>query len=531
MKNFLFYKKTACLALFFVIAVPSNMAAATSWFNASALAVIQKSKELWNKVPQNAFVYGLGGAAVLGAIYYLYRQRAQQAKPPVGNVADWGQFRGRIGVQPAPSLVSKQSFGTPISLPVPPLKLMGVGTQQSSLMTPQSSIMPSPHVPEFLEDVEVRQGPAPALSASLPIQSSDVETPLNLFASIIPIEEQIEIVRARRLAQTPSIAELENALEKALEEHGKDWLGNSIYGERKDEIKRWMRLGALINARADQEKEPNFKLGLSPNEEVRALMWYYYAIAAFRGEDFEEGAFQIRDIKGNIYNLLLKKAKARPSSHLKEYYAVTGDSYTHYGFDVTDLPPNAKKTVLFGWINKPEKRLFIKPENFGVNGLDILAHAFEFVIAQLSKLFTPGSDDSPIYRKERVPSDLRALFKNVVKQKYPEQADQMIKEANGRGIGYIYQMVQKMVLEKKLNGDDQLVKYLKEYASRNPDLRIGREVIIDMNHLDAQLKPEDLKQLEKEFEQPLEQEVLEFNPMTITEEPLHEADFEIINPD
>ncbi|MBA3724851.1 MAG: hypothetical protein H0W89_08325, partial [Candidatus Levybacteria bacterium] len=227
-------------------------------------------------------------------------------------------------------------------------------------------------------------------------------------------------------------------------------------------------------------------------------LWALMAIAKEKGEEFEEGSFICKDENGickdengickdetgNLTTFLIALASTRPSSHLKGVA-----SAQHYGIDVVPTEhyflPEHKRHVLLASIYTPElgRRIFIKPENFGVStSFDALGHAVEY-IQSLGRKMNPslfGSDDAENYRKERVPQDLLKEFKDILNDLDEDVTP--YNDAKKFGVSAMYKFTKERIGTNHLSHSvtDKMKQFqIKLEGMGNPEVRIGREVIID----------------------------------------------------
>ncbi len=269
-------------------------------------------------------------------------------------------------------------------------------------------------------------------------------------------------------------------------------------------------------------------------ESIIALMWYLFSTAINKDQGYIEGSFIIRDYNGKVFNFLMDYAKkvnktltgsikdsistdnpfayARLSSHFKQYQ----NKYKVYGIDIrkgaqgSALPllPAEKRHILFNQI-EDGKTTFIKMENYGVYGLleGTIPHTKEFIIAQAKKIptlrtqFGLGSDDDPLYRKERIPADFINKIKEILtKANYPKQIQQIIEtKVNQDGIqaiseNYIEKNNQiffpETVNKQAQQAFKQEIQKLRAQLTKEYDhlnYRYGREVILTPRELYSSL--------------------------------------------
>jgi len=185
------------------------------------------------------------------------------------------------------------------------------------------------------------------------------------------------------------------------------------------------------------------KPGAGYLKRIVQLVWCLYQITLEKDQNFAEGTFVFQDPGFNIYNYLLgyvKKVKAggcaysRKSSH----YELEQEKYgkKHYGIDIIKTSDNLslptfpiKRHILFGCIGEGCK-VFLKPETHGLEGfVSVIRHGISFGQAQGRKIApgTFGSDDSPLYRKERIPKVFIARCKEILEGSSSSDSPKIIK--------------------------------------------------------------------------------------------------------
>ncbi len=275
-------------------------------------------------------------------------------------------------------------------------------------------------------------------------------------------------------------------------------------------------LGATLNhALIAGDQQTVTLLSQEHPKAVRALIWYYYALACGKQQFFEEGTFIIAHPQAPLILNFINKdtiksalpalyrvdnAYERISSHFDKYMKWAGIKEQHYGIDISHLP-TGKQTLLFGHVNRDKNIIFIKPENHGTNTVtDLAHHAKGYAESVQTKTMAslnggPSGDDAPEFRKERVPTEILNRFKilndNVLMLELiiPADHEQRYREAQARGISYMYQVVEQYVRgldkEPELQVQAQkLLEMMREYD--HLDLRFGREVILtqaELNYL------------------------------------------------
>ncbi|MCX5924798.1 MAG: hypothetical protein NT124_00665 [Candidatus Dependentiae bacterium] len=164
----------------------------------------------------------------------------------------------------------------------------------------------------------------------------------------------------------------------------------------------------------------NGRVPAQTEENLRAIIWSLFAIAAQKGQSFDEGTFVIEDQNNYLYRWLatFPGAKQRLATHFQEYPGIT-----YYGLNIKNLPHN-HTTLLCGSFthNANNKQyVFIKPELHGVeewgewasHGVGLFQSKARKHIPGAQALF--GSDDQEGWRKERVPSAISNLFGTIIK--------------------------------------------------------------------------------------------------------------------
>lgn len=246
-----------------------------------------------------------------------------------------------------------------------------------------------------------------------------------------------------------------------------------------------------FNVGSHDMPRPINKLGDVPFvQSVIDVVWYFYQLAKNKEQVFEEGAFIVHDPGFKLFKRLheyvclcdsspeVEKytsecyAYCRKSSHLTEYYKATGQpKQLHYGIytnlkGVDPLPAN-KHHILFGIADAQRELLFIKPENAGLSLTEVAQHGRELLHSIAVKAAGSAYDDSPNFRKERVPRVVQDVFK--------QNATAVDKTQVGRGIQYLVE------LGHSLNQQNQALRDQADVCCASYDhipLRIGREVII-----------------------------------------------------
>lgn len=186
--------------------------------------------------------------------------------------------------------------------------------------------------------------------------------------------------------------------------------------------------------------------GCSPSQdpeisqiELASLSWYLMDIAIQKGEGYIQGAFLIEDPEKKLYQFLCDSpgyaCGMRKSSHFKDRspkdtgpFSYIVKSSVQHGVDVINGKlPSDKRTILFGMVENapflkemiPDTVLFFKPENFSAfvttaRGYDAAHHTLEYGVSAYNKAMSPGSDDLPTMRKERIPSEMVKDFGKII---------------------------------------------------------------------------------------------------------------------
>ena len=145
--------------------------------------------------------------------------------------------------------------------------------------------------------------------------------------------------------------------------------------------------------------------------------------------------------------------------------------------------PAEKRTILFGLITLftiASKVLFFKPENFSPflttsHGYDASGHLFELGRSQYLKATSPGADEQPGMRKERVPDDAKEAFQELIKHLRNDiiryrpmlnhlllvDLDRTIEDANIWGISYMHRFVAH-IEQQRASDLDQTLSLLKK---------------------------------------------------------------------
>lgn len=259
------------------------------------------------------------------------------------------------------------------------------------------------------------------------------------------------------------------SISDALIKNGKEFLSHLLYADTEE-------LESIIS---DVKKKGEGA------QRYAEILWVLMDIAHAKNEEFEEGTFICKDENGNLGHFLTAFATPRISSHLKG----VGEKQ-HYGMDVHPTQKYSlfhdKRHVLTIPIDQPSlggKRVMVKPENFGTTtSSDLMWHAVEYV-ESLGRKMSPGvfgSDDAENYRKERVPQNLLKEYKAILDA---VQSDSVpLEEAKKFGVSSMYRSIKEIIVRNHLSPElsAQVTDFRDKLAKMgNPEVRIGREVIVD----------------------------------------------------
>jgi hypothetical protein len=299
-----------------------------------------------------------------------------------------------------------------------------------------------------------------------------------------------------------------------------------------DDREELLLLGAACNhALITNNEEVINILAQDHPHAVRALIWYYYALAAGKEQTFEEGTFLIVHPRAQaIIDFLnrnphtqfisfeflnykitfpswfsVPEGYERISSHFGKFMELNDEHEQHYGLDIDDLP-TAKQTILFGHVDKNENMIFIKPESHGTFSIkDYVAHGASYLVSLGVKIIAavtsgPSHDDDPKFRKERIPVAMLRSF-NILTQELlnrdkisPDQANHLNATARARGIAFMHEEVTRMIPEFAFDPVIQaqaleLINEMSPYDHKNH--RFGREVILAKRELEAFVTQDD----------------------------------------
>ncbi|KAM0254889.1 hypothetical protein ACHAQJ_006326 [Trichoderma viride] len=154
-------------------------------------------------------------------------------------------------------------------------------------------------------------------------------------------------------------------------------------------------------------------------QQVVGIIWYLTALAVERSQGFLSGAFLCLDPHGRLSAFFLAVGTPRNSSHLRRHSlpGCTG------GVDLRvdgAWPPlaNGHRHVLFTTIVNDKRRgtcLFLKPEPYGVSGLQSFVQHSGRYVRSLARRFRFGGNDRVGMRKERIPDHFVKAFAEAVR--------------------------------------------------------------------------------------------------------------------
>lgn len=258
-------------------------------------------------------------------------------------------------------------------------------------------------------------------------------------------------------------------------------------------------------------------------QSIVAMMWYLYSQAISKDQGFTEGAFVIEDKDFKIYNFLMGyvkkvnpsitgtiKDKARTSadnpfaySRVSSHYKLEQKTHRQYGIDIRldknsealPLLPIGKRHLVFGIIDQARNLIYLKPENYGIYSFyEKAMHGKEFIVARGVKLLPSmknilsdplyksfeeyiGTDDDPLYRKERVPQEFIVEFEKIINQqcRSKKNAQKIIREAIQKGIKRVFAIKPAIIMADLRQQLDAQFDYLY--------YRTGREIILTHDEL------------------------------------------------
>jgi len=249
------------------------------------------------------------------------------------------------------------------------------------------------------------------------------------------------------------------------------------------------------------------------NEEkkvVASIMNCLFERAKAKGHEFQEGTYMVEDPDQKLFNCLkeLRGTYNRVSSHsMGEHMS------PHYGFDINQglFQPSDKRHVLFFSTRQSGKyRLFMKPENYGMEKWnDFAHHAIEYLESVLKRCsIIENNPTQEIHRKERtkylpkeVQEECQACIKLITDSKIETTNDHLAgsgflmietpttanKRFEKQGIGYLIQIFDK----NKVTQSQEISKCLaslEESLERhgynlNEEARVAMEVILTQEEL------------------------------------------------
>lgn len=236
------------------------------------------------------------------------------------------------------------------------------------------------------------------------------------------------------------------------------------------------------------------------------LVWYFYSLAALKGQDFTQGTFAINYNQELIFKFLDSyedkysrtglviyglELPIKFSSHYKEH-----KNLKQFGLDIPHelrkeiMLPKSMTHILFGLI--PDGVLFLKPEDHGIaNSKDFLDHSISFVQAQLRKVCGAGDEQNGM-QKERVPEDLIQKWHSLF-EKYnsvdidKDQRNKDFKEGKEFGIAKMLGILKNSKIfnfdnqtENQIKAKIEFINYI-ECKFDNIESRKGNEVILSQN--------------------------------------------------
>ncbi|MDR3646036.1 MAG: hypothetical protein P4L22_00670 [Candidatus Babeliales bacterium] len=237
------------------------------------------------------------------------------------------------------------------------------------------------------------------------------------------------------------------------------------------------------------------KIKIDPKKHLQAivyLVWYFYSLAAKKGQDFDQGSFGISYEKDLLFCLLdsYEKNYNRTgflSSHYSEY-----KNMQQYGIDIPRelrniiILPGGMTHILFGLV-PDEGNLFLKPEDHGIlDPMDWIEHAQSFISAQLRKYVGKGDEQAGM-NKERVPQEVITawdkFFEDCNFSQKPEKLPAFIKLGKKYGIASMLKIIERSGLftwnSESTNRKIAKAKFMSVINKfDNIDIRKGNEVIL-----------------------------------------------------
>lgn len=235
------------------------------------------------------------------------------------------------------------------------------------------------------------------------------------------------------------------------------------------------------------------------------LVWYFYSLAAKKGQDFEQGTFGIKDYKDVICEFLCKCEIAYSRTNFEAYgikapIVMTSHYYEHkdkmeqFGIDIPReyrnslILPKGMTHILFGLI--PEGNLFLKPEDYGIgNPMDLIDHSVDYAMSKIRKIDGIGNgDEQKGMRKERVPKNVlnawQKLFDNYFGESNTVDTIEFYKAGKTYGISHMLYIINN---SKEFNIENETYKQKREKLGfklflkqiyDNLDSRTGNEVVL-----------------------------------------------------
>lgn len=215
----------------------------------------------------------------------------------------------------------------------------------------------------------------------------------------------------------------------------------------------------LIDLKSNAEMHPSIsllkkvqQLSNNPTEQIQKLMHALDAIACAHQEAFEEGTYVIEDFNGEIFKFLKSHQDCyeRSSSHFSELLPtrhVAGVSFGTLGYGINISLPHNMGHILFNQFEQHGKKyIFIKPEEWGTSGADILdgtkhaiGHTWGFIQSIYRKAANPEANDKVGMRKEHTPAHIKNAWKELVENSLLSPEEKRSAKAQGKNHG-IYKM-------------------------------------------------------------------------------------------
>jgi len=193
--------------------------------------------------------------------------------------------------------------------------------------------------------------------------------------------------------------------------------------EKLDAAGPWTRGKVLVESLTRNEDEiihviASMRARNNSDENIKDmcnLTWYFYVLAAQKGQAFTKGTFFVQDRFNGIFNYVqaMPQTYTRISSHIKTIRR------TEYGIDIplekrdddAYLLPNNNYTILFSSLRNGYT--FIKPEQYGMNlPVDKAYHTVHYGASLYRKFY--GGDEGQGLRKEHTPESVTRAFNAFV---------------------------------------------------------------------------------------------------------------------